>query len=66
MLIIRKALNFYFSSHVGHVFRKASPYTVPGGVGPVLHTNLARAALVWMDDHANFYFKVTTICPRAI
>ncbi len=47
-------------SHVGHVFRKASPYSFPrdGGVGSVLHANLARVALVWMDDLAQFYFKV--------
>ncbi len=29
-----------------------------GGVGSVLHANLARVALVWMDDLAQFYFKV--------
>lgn len=47
-------------SHVGHVFRKASPYNFPreGGVGAVLHANLARVALVWMDDMADFYFNV--------
>lgn len=51
-------------SHVGHVFRKASPYTFPreGGVNHVLHTNLARVASVWLDDHADFYFKLN---PRA-
>lgn len=44
-------------SHVGHLFRKSSPYTFPGGVGEILYGNLARVALVWMDDWANFYFK---------
>ncbi|KAL0128274.1 hypothetical protein PUN28_003499 [Cardiocondyla obscurior] len=44
-------------SHVGHLFRKSSPYTFPGGVGEILYGNLARVALVWMDQWAEFYFK---------
>jgi hypothetical protein len=44
-------------SHVGHLFRKSSPYTFPGGVGEVLYANLARVALVWMDDWKEFYFS---------
>ncbi|XP_066594873.1 polypeptide N-acetylgalactosaminyltransferase 1-like [Prorops nasuta] len=44
-------------SHVGHIFRKSSPYTFPGGIGEILYGNLARVALVWMDDWANFFFK---------
>lgn len=44
-------------SHVGHLFRKSSPYTFPGGVGNVLNINLARTAVVWMDDWAEFFFK---------
>lgn len=44
-------------SHVGHLFRKSSPYTFPGGVGEILYGNLARVALVWMDEWAEFYFK---------
>ena len=54
-------------SHVGHVFRKASPYSFPreGGVNSVLHNNLARVALVWMDDYASFYFKVNKIAHEA-
>lgn len=44
-------------SHVGHLFRKSSPYTFPGGVSDILYGNLARVALVWMDDWAEFFFK---------
>lgn len=44
-------------SHVGHLFRKSSPYTFPGGVGEILYSNLARVALVWMDQWGEFYFK---------
>lgn len=44
-------------SHVGHVFRKSSPYTFPGGIGDVVNVNLARVAMVWMDEWADFYFK---------
>eukprot|EP00096_Caligus_rogercresseyi_P015256 TRINITY_DN7701_c0_g1_i1.p1 TRINITY_DN7701_c0_g1~~TRINITY_DN7701_c0_g1_i1.p1 ORF type:complete len:610 (-),score=130.51 TRINITY_DN7701_c0_g1_i1:38-1867(-) len=47
-------------SHVGHVFRKASPYNFPreGGVGKVLNANIARVARVWMDEYKDFYFRV--------
>lgn len=44
-------------SHVGHLFRKSSPYTFPGGITKTLYSNLARVALVWMDEWSNFYFK---------
>lgn len=44
-------------SRVGHIFRRHSPYSYPGGVSHVLYTNLARAATVWMDQWADFYFK---------
>ncbi|KAJ8948065.1 hypothetical protein NQ314_008494 [Rhamnusium bicolor] len=44
-------------SRVGHIFRKSSPYSFPGGINKTLFSNLARVALVWMDDWANFYFK---------
>ncbi|XP_071452667.1 polypeptide N-acetylgalactosaminyltransferase 1-like [Hetaerina americana] len=45
-------------SHVGHLFRKSSPYSFPGGIGDILHTNLARVALVWMDEWAEFFFHL--------
>lgn len=46
-------------SHVGHVFRKNSPYTFPraGGVGGVLYHNLARVAALWLDEWGEFYFR---------
>ncbi|CAH0754017.1 unnamed protein product [Bemisia tabaci] len=44
-------------SHVGHLFRKSSPYSFPGGVTSILFTNLARVALIWMDEWKEFYFK---------
>ncbi|XP_049705813.2 polypeptide N-acetylgalactosaminyltransferase 3 [Helicoverpa armigera] len=44
-------------SRVGHIFRRHSPYKYPGGVTKVLHANLARAATVWMDEWADFFFK---------
>ena len=42
-------------SHVGHVFRKASPYTFPGGTEKVLNKNKLRLAEVWMDEWKQFY-----------
>jgi len=44
-------------SHVGHLFRKSSPYSFPGGISETLYSNLARVALVWMDEWGDFYFK---------
>ncbi|XP_034834758.1 polypeptide N-acetylgalactosaminyltransferase 3-like [Maniola hyperantus] len=44
-------------SRVGHIFRRHSPYKYPGGVAKVLNANLARAATVWMDEWADFFFK---------
>lgn len=52
-------------SHVGHLFRKSSPYTFPGGVGDILYSNLARVAMVWMDDWADFYFKYNSEARKA-
>ncbi|TNN18722.1 Polypeptide N-acetylgalactosaminyltransferase 13 [Schistosoma japonicum] len=43
-------------SRVGHVFRKSSPYTWPGGVSNILFKNFVRTALVWLDEYSRFYF----------
>ncbi|KAK9888058.1 hypothetical protein WA026_000334 [Henosepilachna vigintioctopunctata] len=52
-------------SRVGHIFRKASPYTFPGGIKKTLYANLARVALVWMDEWTDFYFRFNE-APNAI
>lgn len=45
-------------SHVGHVFRKHTPYTFPGGTSKVVNHNNARLAEVWLDEWTDFYFNV--------
>lgn len=44
-------------SRVGHVFRKTSPYSWPGGVAHIINKNLMRTVLVWMDEYKDFYIK---------
>jgi len=46
-------------SHVGHVFRKATPYTFPGGTGRIINHNNARLADVWMDDWRSFFYRIS-------
>ncbi|CAL8108671.1 unnamed protein product [Orchesella dallaii] len=43
-------------SHVGHIFRKRSPYKWRTGVN-VLRRNSVRLAKVWMDDYAEYYYQ---------
>eukprot|EP00096_Caligus_rogercresseyi_P012238 TRINITY_DN506_c0_g1_i5.p1 TRINITY_DN506_c0_g1~~TRINITY_DN506_c0_g1_i5.p1 ORF type:complete len:614 (-),score=127.29 TRINITY_DN506_c0_g1_i5:1253-3094(-) len=42
-------------SHVGHIFRKRSPYKWRTGVN-VLRKNSIRLAEVWMDDYKKYYY----------
>lgn len=43
-------------SHVGHIFRKRSPYKWRGGVN-VVKKNSVRLAEVWMDEYRNYYYE---------
>lgn len=45
-------------SRVGHVFRKVSPYSWPGGVVAILNRNSQRIADVWMDEYKDFFYKI--------
>ena len=45
-------------SRVGHVFRKISPYSWPGGVARIINHNTQRIATVWMDDYKDFFYKL--------
>ncbi|XP_026321699.1 polypeptide N-acetylgalactosaminyltransferase 5 isoform X2 [Hyposmocoma kahamanoa] len=45
-------------SHVGHVFRKTTPYSFPGGTGRVVNHNNARLAEVWLDEWKLFYYNI--------
>jgi len=46
-------------SHVGHVFRKATPYTFPGGTGQIINKNNRRLAEVWMDSYKDFFYIIS-------
>lgn len=43
-------------SHVGHIFRKRSPYKWRSGVN-VLRRNTVRLAEVWLDDYKKYYYE---------
>ncbi|KAM3723574.1 putative N-acetylgalactosaminyltransferase [Dirofilaria immitis] len=45
-------------SHVGHVFRRASPHDFPNRKsGIILNSNLLRVAEVWMDEWKFHFYK---------
>jgi len=41
------------------VFRKATPYTFPGGTGQIINKNNRRLAEVWMDEFKNFFYIIS-------
>uniref|UniRef100_A0A8C6D9Z9 Polypeptide N-acetylgalactosaminyltransferase n=1 Tax=Moschus moschiferus TaxID=68415 RepID=A0A8C6D9Z9_MOSMO len=55
----RGTLEIVTCSHVGHVFRKATPYTFPGGTGQIINKNNRRLAEVWMDEFNNFFYMIS-------
>ena len=52
-------------SHVGHVFRKSTPYTFPGGTSKIVNHNNGRLAEVWMDEWKDFYFSINPAARKA-
>lgn len=43
-------------SHVGHIFRKRSPYKWPSNIN-VVRKNTVRLAEVWLDEYKNYYYE---------
>jgi len=44
-------------SHVGHVFRKKTPYSFPGGTNKVIFRNNRRLIDVWTDDYVKYFHR---------
>lgn len=49
-------LEIVVCSHVGHIFRKRSPYKWRTGVN-VVKKNSIRLAEVWMDGYGKYYYE---------
>ncbi|XP_065220066.1 polypeptide N-acetylgalactosaminyltransferase 5 isoform X2 [Planococcus citri] len=45
-------------SRVGHVFRKSTPYSFPGGTSSIVNRNNVRVAEVWMDEWKYFFYAI--------
>ena len=48
-------------SHIGHIFRKNSPYAKEAvkDFGNFVRRNAVRVARVWLDNHADYYYQRT-------
>lgn len=53
-------------SRVGHVFRKSTPYTFPGGTSRIVNHNNARLAEVWLDEWKEFYYNINPGCKKIL
>lgn len=42
----------------GHVFRKSTPYSFPGGTSLIVNKNNARLVDVWLDEWKEFYYNI--------
>lgn len=45
-------------SHVGHVFRKQTPYSFPGGTNRVIFRNNRRLIDVWTDEYVSYFHRI--------
>jgi polypeptide N-acetylgalactosaminyltransferase len=45
-------------SHVGHVFRKQTPYSFPGGTNRVIYKNNRRLVDVWTDEYSKYFHRM--------
>lgn len=43
-------------SRVGHIYRKKTPYTMPGGPNFIVHHNTKRLVEIWLDEYKHFYY----------
>ena len=45
-------------SHIGHIFRKRSPYSWPKSKhgGSIVNRNNARLAEVWLDEYKEYFY----------
>jgi len=45
-------------SHVGHVFRKQTPYSFPGGTNKIIFRNNRRLVDVWTDEYVKYFHRM--------